>query len=66
MWIFGGMSELWSSTDGVNWTKELASVPFSYLLNSGAVVLNGKIYVMLGMAETTDSEKSDVWVGTVQ
>jgi len=57
-------NQIWHSADGVAWGTIQGGFPARR--SHGAVVLNGKIYVMLGMAEMTDSEKSDVWVGTVQ
>ncbi len=57
-------NQIWHSSDGVAWANIQGGFPARR--SHGAAVLNGKIYVMLGMAEMTNSEKSDVWVGTVQ
>lgn len=56
--------QIWHSADGIAWGNIQGGFPARR--SHGAAVLNGKIYVLLGMAEMTNSEKSDVWIGTVQ
>ncbi|GEM_PF-5430737 len=67
-WLFGGgklwdvYNHIWSSTDGVNWTKE-GNAPWSARDNMGCVVFKGKIYVIGGGVREGASATAfnDIW-----
>jgi hypothetical protein len=60
IWVMGGQTEdnesgdymplndIWSSTDGLNWTKELEHAPWAARSMHTATVFNNKIWVMGG------------------
>jgi hypothetical protein len=59
IWIFGGTNDgtnhfddAWSSTDGVNWKKEVEHLPFGKRNGQAFTVFNNRLYMM----------DNDVWV----
>ena len=60
IWIIGGedkdtkYSDIWNSTDGINWTQQKKDLPFGKRSGSQIVLLNGKLYLL----------DNDVWVST--
>lgn len=60
--IFKSQSDVWSSFDGVNWTRVKDSAGFNPRENHTAVVFNNKIWIM-GGEDTRKVAKSlgDVW-----
>ncbi|MGJ4746167.1 choice-of-anchor D domain-containing protein [Leptospira sp. SA-E8] len=73
MWIIGGSekeqntniyysrNDAWSSVDGVTWTKETDSAPWSGRKQFGAVVFDNKIWIMGGETNTSPTYANDVW-----
>jgi hypothetical protein len=76
MWLMGGWfngrlpghgasNEVWSSTDGVNWTMATKSAGWSPRLAAGAVAFKGRMWVLGGTEDyyfgTDASLKNDVW-----
>ncbi len=68
LWVIGGWSfqppvfyafnDVWSSTDGVNWTQEVAAANWSPRSTHATVVFDNKLWVIGG----ADGQlKSDVW-----
>lgn len=54
------MNDVWSTVDGINWTRVTASAPWSIRRAHAATVFNGKMWVSGGGAESTGG-KNDVW-----
>lgn len=60
IWIIGGedkdtkYSDIWNSTDGINWTKQKENLPFGKRSGSQIIFLNDKLYLL----------DNDVWVST--
>lgn len=60
IWIIGGedkntkYSDIWNSTDGINWTKQKENLPFGKRSGSQIVFLDGKLYLL----------DNDVWNST--
>lgn len=75
-WIFGGrresgelLNDVWSSSDGVNWTLELAHAPWcGRMIHHTPVVLNGRMWLLGGGAMGADYHPfvawNDVWSTT--
>jgi hypothetical protein len=76
LWVIGGWDELpaiggggtrfndvWSSPDGVNWTKQIPAggTIFSPRLGHAAVVYGGKLWVISGDVDSTPTMANDVW-----
>jgi len=72
MWVIGGLSygfpnsgplmnDVWSSTDGVNWTQETANAAFSARYGHEVVTYNGKMWLIGGYE---GAELNDVWSTT--
>ena len=65
MWVIGGVSEngylsdVWSSSDGVNWTQVTATAQFGSRSGHTSVVFNNKMWV-IGGAKYTDLNH-DAW-----
>ncbi|HVZ79174.1 MAG TPA: hypothetical protein VHE12_00075 [bacterium] len=66
MWILGGgddnrfYNDVWSSPDGITWSSETAQAPWNPRIDHGAVVYDGKIWVVGGQ-NLDDSLNGDVW-----
>ena len=65
MWLMGGrydfgtyFSDVWSSSDGVNWTQAIATAPWNKWNHESVVFLN-KMWVIGGQSSGT--LPSDVW-----
>lgn len=60
LWIIGGedshgqYSDIWSSPDGVTWTRQKDNMPFKQRSNSQVVHLNGKLFLL----------NNDVWTSS--
>jgi len=74
LWIMGGFStagagkhfnDVWSSTDGTNWTQETASANWSVRESHELIVFNNKLWLMggAGSGGYTDT-KNDIWSTT--
>ena len=72
IWVLGGqdangnlLNDVWSSSDGVNWTQETASASWSPRASSTAVVFDGKIWIMGGSlipnSPNWTGKANDVW-----
>jgi len=54
LWVIGGrgtsgsLNDVWSSSDGVTWTQELANAPWSARNSHTVTAFNGKLWVMGG------------------
>ena len=71
MWVIGGsyddpetseftnINDVWSSSDGVNWTQATATAAFSARSYHTSVVLGGKMWVIGGYGN--ESDLNDVW-----
>ncbi len=75
MWVIGGavdwfpfkgMNDVWWSTDGISWTCETESAPWSVRCCHTSVVFDGKMWVIGGMhwAGTNSIFFNDVWLST--
>lgn len=70
MWIMGGgidgtgsfyaVNDVWSSTDGINWTEETASAPWTARRYAALVNFNGKMYLIGGL-DSGNNPFNDVW-----
>ena len=64
MWVLGGRDEssnkndVWSSSDGINWTQATANAPWTARQEYTSVVFNNKMWVLGGY---DGSYKNDVW-----
>ncbi|MFK5880013.1 MAG: hypothetical protein QM478_11045 [Flavobacteriaceae bacterium] len=67
LWVIGGkvngvsnnfQKDVWSSSDGINWTQETANASFSARYSHQAVSFNNKLWVIGGY---DGSNKNDVW-----
>lgn len=78
LWLIGGISsvaesngafimnrvnDIWSSADGINWVRELASAPFTARTNHQVVVFKDKLFLIGGFGDDLKS-KNDVWSST--
>jgi uncharacterized protein YjdB len=78
MWLIGGEGnggimgrttryfpdDIWSSSDGVNWNKEVSSVPFGGRIGHKVVIFNNKFWLIGGetfFGFTTLVGHTDVW-----
>ncbi|MCA8935090.1 MAG: putative Ig domain-containing protein [Planctomycetes bacterium] len=71
MWAIGGFApvswtflqfpttEVWSSTDGVNWTQWTGNIPWSERGRHEALVFKGKLWLLGGIGE--EASHDDVW-----
>jgi len=60
MWVIGGLSDVWSSPDGINWTVATWDARFPRRYNHASVVHNGKMWVLGGRNEW-GKIYNDVW-----
>jgi hypothetical protein len=72
LWIIGGLcdsetdpflNDIWSSSDGINWTLVTKNAPFAPRYGHASVVFNNKLYVLGGFNDAVGSPQSfnDVW-----
>lgn len=70
IWVIGGLgtggyngyhNDVWTSTDGANWTEVNAAAPFAGRESFGCVVFNNKIWVIAGDNSDGLAALSDVW-----
>ena len=70
LWVLGGLglrirtqssskNDVWSSSDGVKWTEETASAPWSGRNGHTTVVFDEKLWVLGGLSNF--NSKNDVW-----
>lgn len=66
IWVIGGqdqsgnvLEDIWSSTDGLNWTLELANAPFGKRRDHYTIVFKDKMWVYSGSNGT--SLNADIW-----
>ena len=68
IWIIGGggtnslLNDVWSSTDGINWTLENNNANFAARISHTSVVFDNKIWIIGG--ENGTSEFDDIWSST--
>jgi len=55
-------NDVWSSADGIHWTQATASAQFSGRILPGAVVFNGRMWVIGGAVNSSGG--NDVWSST--
>ncbi len=70
MWLYAGSTDpannsglkndLWSSQDGLNWTRELSSAGWGPRCSAGSAVFKNSLW-MLGGFEAGYANKNDVW-----
>ena len=67
LWVFGGKNkdgivtnEVWSSSDGANWSKVSSNNAWQVRSSHKAVVYNNKIWIMGGISEARE-QLNDVW-----
>jgi len=70
MWVLGGgnyvpkyhaVNDVWSSADGVHWSRETAAAPWNPRLWFSAVVYRGAIWVLGGWSNNPSRNWGDVW-----
>ncbi len=71
MWVIGGtpldgqspdaVNDVWSSSNGADWTLVTGNAQFGARFSHRAVVFNGRIYVMAGNEPGGGSLLNDVW-----
>lgn len=67
MWVIGGFdgtdrNDVWSSTDGINWTKVVAKAPFAGRWGLSTTAYNNEIWVFGGATSTTaDSDPTQAY-----
>ncbi|MDD2716054.1 MAG: DUF5050 domain-containing protein [Candidatus Wallbacteria bacterium] len=68
MWVIGGcidtagtpgISDAWSSSDGINWVRETNTAGFGTRFNASCIVFNSKIWMVDGNINGT--YKQDIW-----
>lgn len=59
---FKDLNDVWSSTDGVNWTQVTASAPFSIRGGHTLNIHNGKLYLISGGFNSFGTE--EIWSST--
>jgi hypothetical protein len=68
MWVIGGgdsaspsglANDVWSSSDGLNWTQVVAHAPWNARYGQGSVVFNNKMWVIGGAP--IPGQPNDVW-----
>ncbi len=52
--------QIWSTFDGVNWTREV-DAPFGVRVNYSSIVFNDKLYIIGGKENILSQYKNDVW-----
>jgi hypothetical protein len=69
MWVIGGSfnKDVWSSSDGINWSLVIDNAPFGRRSDHTSVVFDNKLWVIGGMTENENNElvpANDVWSST--
>jgi hypothetical protein len=70
MWVLGGQTsttynnDVWSSTNGADWTLVTNNAPWNGREIFGAVALNGRMWVLGGYNSTSGAGTNDVWSST--
>jgi len=61
IWVIAGnlLNDIWSSTDGISWTKVVDSTAFSRRRSHASVVFNNEMWVIGG--KDADRFQDDVW-----
>ncbi|MEL6851573.1 MAG: fibronectin type III domain-containing protein, partial [Bacteroidota bacterium] len=69
MWIVGGLqyygaggafNDVWSSSDGITWTQEVAQAPFAKRFAFEMAVFNGKMWLFGGIGDD-NTYYQDIW-----
>jgi hypothetical protein len=70
MWVIGGgtygqpqyvYNDVWSSSDGMNWTRVIANAPWQPRIYHDIAVFDGRMWVIAGHAANGDGNLADVW-----
>ncbi len=68
LWLIGGISsgttihsDIWSSTDGINWVQETTTAPFGARQNHSTVVFNNRLWLSGGNMDNGTSFSDEVW-----
>ena len=70
MWVIGGgtygqpqyvYNDVWSSSDGMNWTRVIANAPWQPRIYHDIGVFDGRMWVIGGHAANGDGNLADVW-----
>jgi hypothetical protein len=70
MWVIGGgtygtpqflYNDVWSSADGVKWTRVLANAPWQGRIYHDIIVYDNRMWVIGGHAANNGNNLSDVW-----
>ena len=72
LWVIGGLgdsendpilNDIWSTSDGANWTPVTENAPFSPRYGHACAVFDDKMYVLGGFNDAVDRQRSynDVW-----
>lgn len=74
VWMIGGSdrendvglakNDIWSSLDGVTWTKEVEHTPFSARYGHRVIVFNNKLWLIGGSDATSGILQDDAWSST--
>jgi len=67
MWVIGGLNdnldptnEVWSSTDGLNWTQVTTNTTFTARCSHAGMFFNNKLWVIAGQTGP-GTDTNDVW-----
>jgi hypothetical protein len=70
MWVIGGgtygdpqsiYNDVWSSADGINWTRVMAHAPWQPRIYHSVTVYDGRMWVIAGHASNGNGNLADVW-----
>ncbi|MHC5544476.1 Kelch repeat-containing protein, partial [Singulisphaera rosea] len=70
IWVLGGgnyvpkyqaLNDVWSSPDGVNWTRAVENAPWNPRIWFSSVVYRGRIWVLGGWSNNPSKNWGDVW-----
>ena len=61
-YLYERLGDVWSSSDGTNWTQATAEAPWSARGQPSGVVYNGKMWIFGGF--DASANKNDVWCST--
>jgi hypothetical protein len=70
IWVFGGgnyvpeyhaFHDVWSSEDGVQWTRATGAAPWNPRLWFSAAVYRGRMWILGGWSKVPDTNWGDVW-----
>ncbi len=71
LWVIGGngpgtsatnvLNDVWSSTDGINWTQETAAAQWTPRQGHAVAVFNNRLWVLGGSESGSTSRVNDIW-----